>query len=140
MKKGEISAKQIEQRQQAALKHGGAAAVNAISDGSQFGGLAADAERAVIAELEEYGSLSLIRRNATRLQAAADLYWAAIQKAAQDGDLSALDHYVSRYGWLAGASLRAWTQLKQEERQHEEPIDYQELLKPYRKAEDGNTD
>jgi hypothetical protein len=58
----------------------------------------------------------MVEKNAVRLQVASELYWNAVQKAAESGDLKKLDHYISRFGWLAGASLRAWAQLRQEER------------------------
>jgi len=112
----EKSQELLQKRQQAAVKHGGEAAVKAIQKGEPLRGLAIQAEQDVILELEDKGALALIQRNATRLQAAADLYWNAVMKAAQTGDLSSMDYYVGRYGWLASASLRAWAQVRQEER------------------------
>jgi hypothetical protein len=100
---------------QAALKHGGGAAIDAIRKGKPLTGLAADAELAVAQELETDGRYALVVRNARRLQAAADLYWNAVSKAAQDEDLDALDKYIKRYGWLAGCALRAWTVVKADE-------------------------
>jgi hypothetical protein len=115
-----VSEAQRKQRQEAPLKHGGAAAVISVQKGTPLHGLAAQAEQEVTLELENKGALALIQRNATRLQAACDLYWNAVQVAAQDGDLKALDHYVARYGWLAGCSLRAWTLVRQERRLKDE--------------------
>jgi len=96
--------------------HGGAAAIAAIQKGEPLRGLAAQAEQNVIAEYEQSGASSLIIVNATRLQAVCNLYWNAIEKALQDEDLVKLDHYVSRYGWLASSSLRAWIEVRKEER------------------------
>lgn len=121
---------EIEQRRIAGekvAKHGGAGAVRAIQRGEPLHGLAAQAEQDVYQELSESGVYNLIERNAARLQAACDLYWNAVQKAAQENDLKALDRYVSRYGWLAGASLRAWAQVRQEQRQRD-PLDAAKIL------------
>ena len=96
------------------LVHGGEAAVKAIQKGDELTGLARNAELAVYAELEASGRYVIVVRNAARLQAAADLYWNAVAKAAQDGNLEALDKYIKRYGWLASSSLRAWAQVKDE--------------------------
>ncbi len=127
---------EIEQRRNAGVKvakHGGAGAVRAIQRGEPLHGLAAEAEREIYAELAENGAYSIIERNAIRLQAATDLYWNAIQKAAQDNDLKALDHYVSRYGWLAGASLRAWAMVRQEQRQRD-PLSAAKVLDAVKKG------
>ncbi len=98
--------------------HGGATAYQAIVEGESFRGLAAREELSVKRELEEVGSLQIIVTGAVRLQTAANLYWAALCKAAQDGNLEALDRYVARFGWLQSKALTAWTQLRQEERQN----------------------
>ena len=101
---------------QAAVKHGGEAAIKAIQHGTDHIGMAREAELAVIDELETAGRAAIVARNATRLQAAADLYWGAVSKAAQEGDLEALDKYVARYGWLAGCSLRAWAEVAKDDK------------------------
>jgi hypothetical protein len=98
------------------LIHGGEGAVKAIQRGEPFHGLAAETEQAVSAELADSGSYSMIEKNAIRLQTASELYWGAIMKAAEAGDLHSLDHYVARFGWLASVSLRAWAQVRQEQR------------------------
>jgi len=96
------------------LKHGGESAVKALKRGETHTGLAAEAELAVYEELEEQGRYAIVVRNAARVQAAADLYWNAVATAADSGDLELLDRYIKRYGWLAGVSLRAWAQVKDE--------------------------
>ncbi len=98
------------------VRHGGEAAVKSIQKGEPMHGLAAETEQAVSAELELSGSYSMIEKNAVRLQTACELYWGAIMKSAETGDLHSLDHYVARYGWLASVSLRAWAQVRQEGR------------------------
>lgn len=109
-----MSEKQLEN--QNAIKHGGEAALASISKGEPFHGLASEAEAAVSAELVNSGAYFMIERNAVRLQTACELYWGAIMKAAETGDLHSLDHYVARFGWLASVSLRAWAQVRQEQR------------------------
>ena len=93
------------------VKHGGESAVKAIQRGEPLRGLAHDAEVEVTTSLETQGRVSLVVQNATRLQAAANLYWNALQKAAESGDINAIDRYIQRYGWLAGVALRAWDQV-----------------------------
>jgi hypothetical protein len=99
----------------ALVLHGGEGAVKKLSSGQEFVGLAHEAEQAVAVELETVGRASIVIRNARRLQAACDLFWNAVTKAAQENNLDNLDRYVARFGWLAGASLRAWAQVKAED-------------------------
>ena len=112
----QLSEAQLAQRRKYGFQdqHGGAGAVRAIQQGKPFKGLAAQAEREVLADLDAHGRGALVVENATRLQTACRLYWGAVCKAADSGDLEALDKYVKRFGWLAGAALRAWGQVKQE--------------------------
>jgi len=113
-----------------ALRHGGAAAVKAIQQNEPLTGPARDAELQVYETLETAGRYSLVRRTAARLQAACDIYWGAVSKAAEDGDLVRLDSYIARFGWLAGASLRAWAQVKEEEKDASNAMlaDYEEII------------
>jgi len=94
------------------LRHGGEAAVSAIREGKPFPGLASLAEREVQQDLEEQGRAGLVKEAAIRLHTAMRLYWGAVQSAADQGDLAKLDSYCARFGWLAGAALRAWAQVK----------------------------
>ncbi len=110
-----LTAKEIAQRQNAAVKHGGEAAIERIRDGKPFTGLAHDEEVNVRNQLESVGRSEIVKENAIRLQVATNLFWNAVQKAVEDGDLDALDRYVSRFGWLASATLRAWGQVKQDQ-------------------------
>lgn len=96
-----------------ALKHGGAAAEKAIQHDQPFSGLAKVRQDEVIAELERQGVDAIIERNAIRLQTAADLYFEALKKAAQDGDEKRFDSYVGRFGWLTAKTLLAWGNVKQ---------------------------
>ncbi len=96
------------------LKHGGAAAVQALTTGADFTGLAAEAQKDVEADLVIKGQSAMILENATRIQAAARLYWNAISKAMNDGNLENLDHYIARFGWLVGVANRTWDQARKD--------------------------
>ena len=122
---------------QTALKHGGAGAVKAITEGRAFQGLAAQAERDVIHDLQESGRQFLVEEIATRAHTALRLYWAAVQKAADAGDLEKLDNYCKRFGWLAGVASRAWREVREEEKVSGKAgaLDYEELVK---NLEQGN--
>lgn len=99
---------------QNAVKHGGEGAIRRISQGQPFLGVALDAQEAVTKRLETEGLESIVQENAIRLQTATDLYYSAVLKAAQDGDTAAFDRFIARYGWIAGVTLRAWAQVKQD--------------------------
>jgi len=96
------------------LKHGGAAAVQALTTGAEFTGLAAEAQKDVEADLVVKGQSAMVLENATRIQAAARLYWNAISKAMDDGNLENLDHYIARFGWLVGVANRTWDQARKD--------------------------
>ena len=112
-----------------ALKHGGEPALVDIKTGKTLRGPARDAELAVYDELSNDGRYSLVVRNASRLQAACDLFWSALVGAAERQDMQALDRYVARFGWLAGASLRAWAQVKQDQQDLPDALDYEQVLR-----------
>lgn len=101
---------------QHALKHGAEGALRRKNEGKPFLGLAADTEKAVTNELDNAGIHALVRRDAIRMQTISDLYYSAVLKAAQDGDLNALDRYVARYGWIQSATLRALAQVAADEK------------------------
>jgi len=102
--------------------HGGSAAVRDISAGKPLQGLAALEERSVRAQLETEGRLELIITLASRLTAAANLYWNALQASAERGNLAELDRYIARFGWLAQASIRAWATVGTDESRKAEDI------------------
>ncbi len=87
---------------------GAEAAVRALSRGEPFTGLAARELCEVIQTFEDEGRLEIMKHNAYRGQATANLFWQAIQKAADEGDLQRLDEYVKRFGWLLGVVTRLW--------------------------------
>lgn len=93
---------------QQTVKHGAEGAIRRISEGKPFLGIAAEREKEITAELAESGIPAIMERDAIRLQTAADLYFDAVQKAVQDGDLAAVDRYIARFGWIAGVTIRAW--------------------------------
>jgi len=112
------------------VTHGGEGALVAIREGRPFKGIAASEERSVKAELQAGGRAEMVKQEAVRLKTACNLYWGAVCKAADDADLEGLDKYIKRYGWLAGATLRAWAQVKDEDKDRGEmALDYAELVK-----------
>jgi len=119
-----------------AVKHGGAGAMKRIADGTPFIGIARDAELQVRAEYEMDGAGMLELRNAQRLQAASDLYWGAVSKAAEAGDLASLDKFIARYGWLASLALRAWTEIRKREK--DKGLDAGVVLDEIRKVKNDN--
>ncbi len=120
---------------QHAIKHGGAGAIKRIASGQPFIGIAHEAEVQVQAEYQTDGAGALELRNAQRLQAASDLYWGAISKAAEDGDLQTLDKYIQRYGWLASLALRAWTEIRKREKNNNE-FDASRVLEVVRRGKE----
>ena len=98
------------------LVHGGEAAVKAIQRGNELTGPAREAELQVYSELATDGRSSIVTRNAARLQAVSDLYFNAFCQSAEENDLIKMDLYVKRYGWLVQAALRAWAQVRDEEK------------------------
>lgn len=118
------------------LQHGGAAAEKAIQKGEPFHGLAAQEQETVQGDLDTQGRAAMVEEQAVRLHTAARLYWNAIQKAADDGDLGKLDHYVARFGWLAGCSLRAWEQLRKEDAARPKGLDYGEIIEAMKRGDD----
>jgi hypothetical protein len=122
---------------QNARKYGGERAIRRISEGKPFIGLAKDEQTAVDIELQAKGIEEIVKSDAIRLQSALNLYWNAVQKAAADGDLNAFDRYISRYGWLAGVTLRAWAQVKQDQKQNKNRIT--EVLDAYSKEGSQDT-
>ena len=101
-----------------AEKHGGASAEKAIYHEKPFSGLAQVRQQEVIEELQDQGVDKIIERNAIRLQTAADLYFEALKKAAQDGDEKRFDSYVGRFGWLTAKTLLAWGNVKQSHKEN----------------------
>lgn len=96
----------FEKGNQASLKHGGAAACKAITEGKEFTGLAREVEKGLQAEYDTAGALPLMVKNAIRLQTAADLYWQAIMGAAEAGDFQRFESLVKPWGWLSTAAAR----------------------------------
>lgn len=91
-----------------ALKHGGESAVKDLTAGNPLRGMASTAQQDVHSDYEAHGAGYLVQEQAERLTAVSRLFWEACLAAAQAGNLYQLDAFVARYGWLAGASLRAW--------------------------------
>ncbi len=114
---------EVEQRRDAATKHGGASARRAISTNADFTGPAREAELAVTAELQSTdGRLSVVTRAVSRLQATADLYWAAMVEAGENGDTQKLTSYSKTFGWIQTKALSALEQLRKEQESHSDDL------------------
>lgn len=100
------------------LKHGGEGAIKRLTSGEPFLGMALDQQHEVENRLATEGLDAIVETNAIRLQTTTDLFYAAILKAAQVGDIELFERYVARYGWIAGVTLRAWAQVKHDQKQN----------------------
>lgn len=89
-------------------KHGGYGAIKHIHNGDDFRGMAAEAENNVKAELECNGLIAVLKSRATRLQAAADIFYGLLLGAAESGSLERFERFTKTYGWLAASAMRAW--------------------------------
>ncbi len=91
-----------------AVKHGGAAAIQRLTDGKPFTGLAKAAQDDVIERLREDGPEGFLTLNAIRAQAASELYWPVFVKTLQEGDIDKATGYLAKWGWLNTNATRAW--------------------------------
>ncbi len=123
-----LTERQLNQRHEVNLVHGGAGAVRRIYEGRELIGIAKQAEEEVRAEYEKDGRTAIVKRDAFRLQACADMYFNAVQFASKQGDLECLDHYVDQFARLTDKSLRAWAMLKAEEERPSSPVTVQAVL------------
>jgi hypothetical protein len=105
-----------EKNNQNAVKHGGEGAIKRIQAQKPLIGLAAHELESVKNVLETSGPAALIKADAEKLQTVCNLFWDAVVKAAQEGDIPALDRYVARFGWLSGVTLRALAQVQQNDK------------------------
>jgi hypothetical protein len=95
-----------------AQKHGGRAAVEAVAHDKPFTGKAIMQQADVIEELDTQGVDAILERAAVRLQTVSDLFYAAIQAAAQANDFEKIDNYTKRFGWIQSKAVQAWAQVK----------------------------
>jgi hypothetical protein len=93
---------------QNAVTHGGAGAIKRIANGQPLIGLALEEELRMQDKYNAEGAAPQQLQLALRLNAAANLYWDALSKAADAGDLKVVDRYVRCFGWLASKALLAW--------------------------------
>jgi len=121
---------------QNATKTGADAAIKRLEDGGPFAPIAAEELARVESQLELKGIADIQVQNATRIQTACNLYWTAIEKAAQDHDLIALDKFCARYGWLVGVATRAWIEVKADRKGKGGRID--EVLEAYAKERENS--
>jgi hypothetical protein len=94
---------------QNATIHGACGAERRLTTGEGFIGVAHEIELEVADELNNDGLIAVYRKRTTRLQAVADLYYAAILGAT---DIEKLDKWVQRYGWLQASALRSMVVLR----------------------------
>ena len=118
----------MNQRQQAPLRTGGAKAIKELQNGHALTGPAQEAEQQVKNDLGTVGRVEIVTQGAVRLEAVARLYYNAVIDAAEQNDLEKLDSYVKRFGWLQGASLRAWAQVKDEQKDAPNTLDYEQMI------------
>lgn len=119
-------------------KHGGEAATRAISRGQPFTGLAAEEEQTVTIQMEDEGPVVMAKVNAVRLQTASNLYWNALVKAIDDGNLELMDRYVARFGWLAQATQRALDQVVKYQKDNNTKVTFQNILAAYEEDNDND--
>lgn len=96
---------------QSNLIHGGSAARQALTKGTEFTGVARDMELQIKANYDTQGAAELLKRDAIRIHTAGELYWSAILGAAEEGNMPKFESYVKTYGWLATAGARLLQQL-----------------------------
>ena len=121
-----------EKGNQSAVKHGGAGALKRIVQGSEFIGLAAEAQKEVQARVQDHGIDGELRRNAERWQAATDLYYNALMAALQGGDVERATGLLAKWGWGTNSAIRAWTVVKQSEKTKDNTGKVIDALSSYR--------
>jgi hypothetical protein len=97
--------------------HGGEAAVKQLSHGVTLTGPAALKVIEVERELEAEGITAIIRKNATRNEAVARLFFEAFCAAIEHQDLASADKYAQRFGWLSFRAAQSWLALAKLEHQ-----------------------
>ncbi len=98
----------VKKNNQNAVKHGGAAAIQRLTDGKPFTGLAKAAQDDVLDRLQVDGIEGELQRDAVRLQAAADIYWPVFVKMLEEGNHDKATEYLAKLGWLTNSAIRAW--------------------------------
>lgn len=127
------------QGNQNAVKHGIDGAIKRVSEGKPFIGLAAEEEKAVIADIERMGIAGLMKSNAVRMQTIQNLIWNALEKALQDGDLAMAERFMRLQGWLSSKVRDGWKDVLEDMKQddHKDAVD---VIHTYRKGEADATD
>lgn len=123
---------------QASLKHGGRAAENAVTYGTEFTGVAKNALAELDAEYSRIGPLGIVEERAKRQQVVADLFWAALLGSAdKEGvDVKLLMTYADKFAYHNNNASRIFLAVEETRRKHRdasEPIDlsmYREESKP----------
>lgn len=123
---------------QAAQKHGGEAALDAIQAGKPLKGLAGQEELAVRAQLEFSGIDSIQEDNAVRIQAVSQLFYNAVLKAVQDGNYDKVVTYGARYGWLASKAVLVWGEILKQRKAKDNGVTAIDVLNAVKAANDAN--
>lgn len=108
--------KQTEAATAATVKHGGAGALHAIQHDKEFSPLAEAALVEVQALARELGAVGMVRRTTERLQVVSDLYYGAIEKAAQEHDTAQMTKLIQVWGWITNSAARGWLELAKHEK------------------------
>jgi len=124
---------------QNAVKHGIDGAIKRASEGKPFIGLAAEEEKAVIADIDQMGIAGLKKSNAIRLQTIQNLIWNALVKALQDNDLATAERYMRLQGWLSSKVRDGWKDVLEDLKQddHKDAVD---VINTYRKGVTNDND
>jgi predicted TIM-barrel fold metal-dependent hydrolase len=111
--------------------HGGRGALKRVQQGKEFVGLAKIAQDEVTDRLEAEGIEGELRRDAERLQVVSDLYYNALIKALQDGELDRATEYLSKWGWITNSAVRSW-QVAMKLQPKDKAGDVTKILETYR--------
>lgn len=82
--------------------------MDAIQNNREFTGLAKEAMDDVENRVNLHGVEGELVRNASRLQAVSDLYFAAWSKVVQDGDIDKITSFLKVWNWTTNSAQRAW--------------------------------
>jgi hypothetical protein len=125
-----------QQGNQNAVKHGGAAAVKAITKHADFAGLALQTQNGIQGEYDTQGAGKLIAKDAVRLQTASELYFNAFMKSASDGDLEGMESYLKVYTWVTNSAVRALESAHKHDKK-DDSHDADTIIATYREVKDA---
>ncbi len=127
------------QGNQTATKHAVEGAIKRLNTGDEMLGIALQAEQQAREEYELNGAVSLIEKDAARHQAAADLCFAALQAAAQQGNAEQVDKFLQRFGWLNAGAARLWEMVSRMRARQDTGPAANSILDAYRDKNDNDS-